>query len=60
MKVKDLIDILETADPNAEIYVRYMNGDAYGSAWVDYAWVYDRKHIVFDKDGCVCIDIVDN
>lgn len=60
MKVKELIDILKTASPDAEIYVRYMNGDAFGSAWVDNAWVSDRDHIIIDNNGCVYIDISDD
>lgn len=35
MTVKELIGKLNTMDSESQVLVRFMNGDAYGSAWED-------------------------
>ena len=48
MKVKELIDILSEQDPESQVLIRFLNGDAFGSAWPD---VED-----FDEDDVIAGD----
>ena len=58
MKVSELINKLNTSNPDAEVYVRFMNGDRDGSALVEDYWLYD-EHIII-KSGSVVIDITED
>lgn len=55
MKVKDLIEILSKQDPQSPVIVRFMNGDAFGSVWID-AEDFDEDDVIV-KDGTVIIDL---
>jgi hypothetical protein len=37
MTVKELMDKLSILEPDSQVLVRFMNGDAYGSCWKDLA-----------------------
>lgn len=55
MKVKELIDILSEQDPESQVLIRFLNGDAFGSAWPDVE-DFDEDDVIAE-DHTVILDI---
>jgi hypothetical protein len=55
MKVKELIDILSGQDPESHVLIRFLNGDAFGSAWPDVE-DFDEDDVIAE-DHTVILDI---
>ena len=55
MKVKELIDILSEQDPESQVLIRFLNGDAIGSAWPDVE-DFDEDDVIAE-DHTVILDI---
>lgn len=58
MKVRELLERLKDVNQDAEICVRYLRGDAYGSAYLEDYWVEDKN--VDIGEALLVIDISDD
>ena len=57
MTVQELIEKLSSLDSDAQILVRFMKGDLYGSCWEDVE-DFDEDHVIV-KGNTVILDISD-
>lgn len=57
MTVQELIKKLSSLDSDSQVYVQFMNGDAYGSCWEDREY-FDEDDVKVDGD-IVILDISD-
>lgn len=55
MTVKELIGILVKHDPESQVLIRFLNGDAFGSAWPDLE-DFDEDDVIAE-DHTVILDI---
>lgn len=55
MKAQELIEKLKTVSPDTDIIIRWLNGNVYGSTWIDTTGI-DEDNIAIENYGFV-IDI---
>lgn len=55
MTVKELMEKLASLDPESQVLIRFLNGDAFGSAWPDLE-DFDEDDVIAE-DHTVILDI---